>query len=132
VFAPSRSVGRAINSLLQSALSQLLILSPLSSLFFPLVRLQAGIMRRVPSDEAANVPVVINADFQRVLDAAQARRPVEQSGAGAVAAASVSMESIERFAFYERAKKCFAVVITGEKRLYGNILVKKGVIRADE
>ena len=90
-------------------------------------------MRRVPADEAANLPVAINAEFQRVLDAAQARRPVEQSGAGAAnAAASVSMELIERFAFYERAKKCFAVVITGEKRLYGNILVKKGVIRPDE
>jgi L-fucose mutarotase len=91
-------------------------------------------MRRVPADEAANLSVTINAEFQRVLDAAQSRRPIEQSGAGAAnaAAASVSMELIERFAFYERAKKCFAVVITGEKRLYGNILVKKGVIRPDE
>ena len=34
---------------------------------------------------------------------------------------------IERFAFYERAKKAFAVVVTGEKRIYGNIIVKKGV-----
>lgn len=34
---------------------------------------------------------------------------------------------IERFAFYERAKKAFAVVVTGECRIYGNIIVKKGV-----
>lgn len=34
---------------------------------------------------------------------------------------------IERFAFYERAKKAFAVVVTGESRIYGNIIVKKGV-----
>lgn len=37
------------------------------------------------------------------------------------------IEYIERFAFYERAKKAFAVVVTGEKRKYGNIIVKKGV-----
>ena len=37
--------------------------------------------------------------------------------------------SIERFAFYERVKRCFAVVVTGERRLYGNIILKKGIIR---
>ena len=36
---------------------------------------------------------------------------------------------IERFAFYDRAKKAAAVVQTGEGRLYGNIILKKGVIR---
>ncbi|HMD59975.1 MAG TPA: L-fucose mutarotase [Opitutaceae bacterium] len=34
---------------------------------------------------------------------------------------------IDRFAFYERARRAFAVVITGETRKYGNILLKKGV-----
>lgn len=34
---------------------------------------------------------------------------------------------IERFAFYERAKNAFAIVITGECAKYGNILLKKGV-----
>lgn len=36
--------------------------------------------------------------------------------------------SLERFAFYERARKAYAVVQTGERRLYGNIILKKGVI----
>jgi L-fucose mutarotase len=36
--------------------------------------------------------------------------------------------SLERFAFYERAAQAFAVVATGEGRIYGNILLKKGVI----
>jgi L-fucose mutarotase len=36
-------------------------------------------------------------------------------------------ERIDRFAFYDRAKGAFAVVITGETRKYGNILLKKGV-----
>ena len=34
---------------------------------------------------------------------------------------------INRFAFYERAQKAFAIVITGECAKYGNILLKKGV-----
>ncbi len=36
---------------------------------------------------------------------------------------------IERFAFYERVRSGFAVVQTGESRLYGNVILKKGVIR---
>ena len=34
---------------------------------------------------------------------------------------------VERFAFYERAKVAFAVVVTGETAKYGNIILKKGV-----
>ncbi len=37
------------------------------------------------------------------------------------------IERIERFAFYERAKNAFAVVMTGETVKYGNILLVKGV-----
>lgn len=37
--------------------------------------------------------------------------------------------SIERFAFYQRAATAFAIVATGERRVYGNILLKKGVVR---
>ena len=38
------------------------------------------------------------------------------------------LASLERFAFYERARRCFAIVATGERRLYGNVILKKGVI----
>ena len=37
------------------------------------------------------------------------------------------IERIDRFAFYERTKNVFAVVMTGETAKYGNILLKKGV-----
>ena len=39
-----------------------------------------------------------------------------------------AIERVERFAFYERAKNAFAVVMTGETVKYGNIVLKKGVI----
>lgn len=55
--------------------------------------------------------------FQQQCDAAEGR--------------PVRITEIERFAFYERAKKAYAVVTTGERRLYGNIILKKGVVRAE-
>jgi L-fucose mutarotase len=39
-----------------------------------------------------------------------------------------SFEYIDRYNFYERAKKAFAVIATGESALYANIILKKGVI----
>lgn len=39
------------------------------------------------------------------------------------------IEMIERFAFYERAKKAYAVVATGEEAIYANIILKKGVVK---
>ena len=34
----------------------------------------------------------------------------------------------ERFAFYERARKAYAVVATGEEKQYANIILKKGCV----
>ncbi|MHC4266516.1 MAG: RbsD/FucU family protein [Planctomycetota bacterium] len=38
-------------------------------------------------------------------------------------------EIVERFEFYERAKKAFAVVATSESTLYANIILKKGIVK---
>lgn len=54
------------------------------------------------------------ADFQRVIDE--------------VADNPARVTALERFAFYERASDAFAILQTGERRLYGNIILKKGVI----
>jgi L-fucose mutarotase len=45
-----------------------------------------------------------------------------------LAVEDVKLGSIERFDFYARVKDAFAVVTTAERRLYGNIILKKGVI----
>ncbi len=37
-------------------------------------------------------------------------------------------EGVERFAFYERARAAFAIVVTGEPQPWGNFLLRKGVI----
>jgi L-fucose mutarotase len=41
---------------------------------------------------------------------------------------SLLIERMERFAFYERARRSYAVVMTGETAKYGNIILKKGVV----
>ena len=42
--------------------------------------------------------------------------------------ADCEIGTLERHAFYERAKRAFALVRTGELRPYGNILLVKGVV----
>lgn len=43
----------------------------------------------------------------------------------------MKLSLIERFAFYERVHGAYAIVQTGERRLYGNVLLKKGIIRPE-
>jgi len=40
------------------------------------------------------------------------------------------IERVERFAFYERTRSAFAVVMTGDTSKYGNIILKKGLVGA--
>ena len=56
----------------------------------------------------------VQAQVQREIDAAEGR--------------SCPMGSIERFAFYEAAKQTYCLVLTGERRFYGNVILKMGVI----
>jgi L-fucose mutarotase len=39
------------------------------------------------------------------------------------------IEHIDRFDFYDRARRAFAIVATGERALYANIILKKGVVK---
>ena len=42
------------------------------------------------------------------------------------------LEKLERFSFYERAKKAYCVIQTGEERQYGNLILVKGVVLPEE
>jgi len=53
-------------------------------------------------------------DFRRIIDA---------SGE-----TMADFEYMERFAFYERARKAYAIVSSSETALYANVILKKGVI----
>ena len=56
----------------------------------------------------------VQREVQAEIDAAEGR--------------SWPMAGVERFAFYERAKQAYAVIVTGERRFFGCFILKKGVI----
>lgn len=39
-----------------------------------------------------------------------------------------AIKKIERFSFYEEARKAYAIIATGESALYANIILQKGVV----
>ena len=47
-------------------------------------------------------------------------------------AGDFTVHSVERFAFYEMSRKAACIVATTEFRLYGNIILKKGVLQPHE
>jgi len=51
-----------------------------------------------------------------------------QATIDAVADNPTKLGKLERFEFYDKARSAYAIIQTGETRLYGNIIVKKGVI----
>lgn len=72
---------------------------------------QASLMQVVPGDPY--VPVIWK-DYENII---KKYEPVHHQ-----------IENVERFAFYERAKKAYAVVSTSETALYANIILRKGVV----
>jgi len=76
-------------------------------------------------DAAARMEIVgapdevpaVQQEVQAVVDAAEGK--------------SWPMISIERYAFYERAKSAYCVIQTGERRFYGCFAFRKGVIPPD-
>lgn len=66
-----------------------------------------------------------------VVGDANAEPPVCAELRARVEAEGFALGRLERFAFYEKTKESFAVLATGETRLYGNVILKKGVVRPD-
>ena len=56
---------------------------------------------------------------------------MEEVQAEVTSAEGPTMMSIERFAFYDRSKKAYAVIQTGERRFYGCFALRKGVVPPD-
>lgn len=82
---------------------------------FPLdtyVEKPVNLMQVMPGD---NVETPIWAEYEKIVAANDKR------GADAIG-------QIERFAFYEEAKKAYAIIATGESALYANVMLQKGVV----
>ena len=108
---PSSSIGKRVVRLdghgVTEILDAILKLFPLDTY----VEKPVALMEVVPGD---NVEPVIWKDYERVIKENEGDKKIGH---------------IERFAFYERAKQCYAIVATGESALYANIILKKGVVK---
>ncbi|MEM8710171.1 MAG: L-fucose mutarotase [Planctomycetota bacterium] len=91
-------------------------IAPLLAGILPLFELDAYVddplvmMKPVAGD---TVDEAVARDYRRVVDEA--------------APGSPAFVEIERDAFYERARRAACVLVTGETRKYGNLILKKGV-----
>lgn len=82
--------------------------------FFPLdpyVEVPVALMGVVPGD---NIKPTIWTEYKQIINKYE---PTTNK-----------IEYEERFNFYDRAKKAYAIIATGEKALYANIILKKGVV----
>ncbi len=70
------------------------------------------LMEKVPGD---TVETPIWDEYKQII------RQYEERGEKAIG-------TVERFAFYEESKKAYAIIATGEKALYANIILQKGVV----
>ena len=93
-------------------LSAILKLMPLDTYSPP-----AAVMGVTPQD-AGKVSTPIWKEYSDIIEKCDGRR--------------IDLEQIERFAFYEKSKSAFCIIQTGESSLYGNLILTKGVLKADE
>lgn len=81
---------------------------------FPLdtyVDAPVSLMEVVPGD---NVETPIWDEFAKIIEKHQP---------------GTKIRHVERFDFYDEAKKCYAVISTGETALYANVILQKGVVK---
>ena len=82
---------------------------------FPLdtyVEHPVNLMQVVPGD---NVQTPIWDSYKALISSADSR-------------GDTTIEQVERFAFYEEAKKAYAIIATGDSALYANLILQKGVV----
>lgn len=113
-IAAETTYGRLIDMAgcdIPTAARAILTLMPLDTFVpAPVARMQ------VVGDAAAQMPVF--GRMQSVIDAAERR--------------AVEMQALERFAFYEAAKRAFAIIRTADSGPYGCFILKKGVVDLPE
>ena len=111
---PAESVGRNAKVIRMDGHGTCELLAAILKVF-PLdtyVEHPVNLMEVMPGDP---VETPIWAEYEKIVSAEDER------GAAAIG-------QIERFAFYEEAKKAYAVIATGEGALYANIMLQKGVV----
>ncbi|MEX8516967.1 MAG: RbsD/FucU family protein [Leptothrix sp. (in: b-proteobacteria)] len=93
------------------------------------LRASQAVLSLLPLDTGVAQPVA----YMQVSDTPAGYRSRLQRDVIAMLAAqgharSAQCEAVERFAFYDRVRQAFAIVLTSDLQPYGNFLFKKGVL----
>ncbi len=102
----------------------------------PVLRLPGAGMARVVSAITAVLPLAADVAhpvaFMQVSDTTPPYLSALQREVVAMVSADMhqnqSAESVERYAFYDRVKRAYAIVVTGELQPFANFILRKGVI----
>jgi L-fucose mutarotase len=87
-----------------------------------------ALLRFLPLDQYVDQPVALMA----VVPGDKTKPTIWKTYRSIIASSGErfsDFEFVERFAFYERAQKAYAVIATSESALYANVILKKGVIK---
>ncbi len=87
-----------------------------------------AILKLFPLDTYVEKPV----SLMQVMPGDDAKTPIWDTYKEIVskedARGAQALAEVERFAFYEKAKKAYAIIATGETAIYANIMLQKGVV----
>lgn len=93
-----------------------------------MLRTMEAVVSVFPLAEDVTHPVA----YMHVSDSPEGYRSALQREAVALLASAglppERVEAVERYEFYERVKKSYAIVVTGELEPWGNFLLRKGVL----
>ena len=90
-----------------------------------------AILALMPLDTFVEEPALRMEIVGKPKDIPPVQAEVQAAIDGAEGRGKFPLGSIERMAFYERAKKAYCVIRTGERRFYGCFVLKKGVVPPD-
>ncbi|MBO5879583.1 MAG: fucose isomerase [Clostridia bacterium] len=89
-----------------------------------------AILQLFPLDAYTEKPVILMELMER--DRGRVETPIWDEYKKIVAAhderGADAVGNIDRFDFYEEAKKCYAIIATSESAIYANVMIQKGVI----
>ncbi len=87
-------------------------------------RLLRAIVRVVPLDDSPALDLMTSADGELL--------PVQEQLLASAGITADDAGFLDRFEFYERAARAALIIRTGETRIYGNVLLRKGVVDTSE
>lgn len=93
----------------------------------PVARLLAAVLSVLPLDDDVACPVMRSCDPAAPDRPAPVHRAMDAAASAAVGDPS-RIETAHGPAFYDRVKRCYAVVATGEAAFFANIILRKGVV----